>query len=345
MDPTLITMAGDPDHSRAPGEVVIGVDGGGTKTLAVIADARGHELARVVGAGANLQTVGALAVRDRLRSLFTTLVENVRDITTVRAVTVALAGVDRPADVPVATQAINEAIGSVALAHPAVRWALATGLPSVTNDAVAALAAGARTRDGVVVIAGTGSIAFGICDGKRARAGGWGSILGDEGSGYALGYDALRAVARAHDGRAPVTTLTDAILSHLGATTAPDLIGIVSAASWGVAETASLAPLVVLAAEAGDPVAVGIVTRGAHELSMAALAVIRELQFDPSRTLALVQAGGLWPASPLLRVEFERRVLAGAPFVRPVVSEAEPVHGAIWLARRDAGLLNEGLSA
>lgn len=319
--------------------VVIGVDGGGTKTIAVLADAAGHELVRAVGPGANLQTVGAIAVRDRLTALFAEILKHVGRPVTVRAVTVSLAGVDRPADVPVATDAIEEAMFAVSAHLPAHEWSLASGVPLVTNDAVAALAAGARTLDGVVVIAGTGSIAFGIRDGRRSRAGGWGSILGDEGSGYALGYHALRAVARAHDGRAPSTALTAAILARLRATTPPDLIGIVSAPEWGVAETASLAPVVLRVAEEGDSIAAAIVSDAAAELAMATLAVISDLGFDADQTLAVVQAGGLWPASSTLRHEFGRRLASGAPFAHPSVSEAEPVEGAVWLARRDADLL------
>jgi N-acetylglucosamine kinase len=327
----------------AANDVVIGIDGGGTKTVAVLADAFGHELARATGSGANLQTIGADAVRQRLEALFASVTDQVEHPVTVRAVSVSLAGVDRPADVPIATHAVEAAIASVAASRSRVSWALAMNVPSVTNDAVAALAAGARTLDGVVVIAGTGSIAFGIRDGHRARAGGWGSILGDEGSGYGLGYDALRAVARAHDGRAPKTELTDVILARLGATAPPDLIGIVSSPSWGVADTASLAPLVVRVAGAGDPVATGLVECAAMELSLSALAVIRSLGFDSSHPLAVVQAGGLWPASSLLRERFALHLHEGAPFARPAVSEVEPVQGAVWMARRDAGLL--GLSS
>ena len=325
----------------AGNDAVIGVDGGGTKTVAVVADALGHETGRAIGPGANLQTVGEATVRERLSTLFAELARGIGHPVTVRAVTVALAGVDRPDDVPVAIRAINDAIIAVAASYPDVTWRLTAGAPSVTNDAVAALAAGARTLNGVVVIAGTGSIAFGIRDGQRARAGGWGSILGDEGSGYALGYEALRAVARAHDGRADATRLTEAILSQLGAAVPPDLIGIVSSPAWGVAETAGLAPIVVRVAESGDPVALAIIEHAAAELSMAAVAVIDALGFEPTHPLAVVQAGGLWPASATLRQAFAHRLNARAPFAVPAMSEVEPVHGAVWLARRDANLFSE----
>ncbi len=324
----------------ASGDLVIGVDGGGTKTVAVLADASGREVARALGAGTNLQTVGAAVVRDRLSGLFEAILGGVTGAATVRAVAVALAGVDRPADIPVATTAILDGITAARMRSPGVSWSLPSGLPTVVNDAVAALAAGAETLDGVVVIAGTGSIAFGTCRGVRARAGGWGSILGDEGSGYALGYHALRAVARAHDGRAPETGLTGAILARLGVPSAPDLIATVSAPGWGVAETAGLAPVVVKAAENGDPVAVALVDEAAAELALAAVAVIDALPFDPDHHLPVVQAGGLWGASARLREQFAARLGQRTANARPAVLTAEPVLGAVWIARRDAGLLD-----
>ncbi len=342
MEPDV--RAGTPHVASPAGgiDVVIGVDGGGTKTVAVLADESGSELARATGQGTNLQTVGGTVVAERIAGLFGSVARQIGRPIVVRAVTVSLAGVDRPVDVPVATRAISSAMAAVAVAEPTVSWALTTLSPSVTNDAVAALAAGARALDGVVVIAGTGSIAFGIRAGERARAGGWGSILGDEGSGYSLGYEALRAVARAHDRRAPETGLTRAILAHLAAATPPDLIGIVSAPDWGVAQTASLAPLVVHAAEEGDAVARVLVDNAATELATAVLAVIGALAFDPAIPIPVVQAGGLWPASPLLRQGFATRLKTGAPFALPSVSEEEPVRGAVWLAMRDAGFVPGG---
>ena len=338
--------------------VVIGIDGGGTKTVAVLADSDGHELARSVGAGANLQTVGPVVVRERIGSLIRTILSGTTGAVTIRGLAVSLAGVDRPADVPVATDAILgaiadfEAVGQSphdASTHPDAgkdargpEWDLPGGLPIVTNDAVAALAAGASILDGVVVIAGTGSIAFGLCNGVRARAGGWGSILGDEGSGYALGIGALRAVCRAHDGRAPATSLTGAVLAHVGASTPPDLIGIVSAQTWGVAETAAVAPIVVREAETGDPVAGGLVDEAAAELVASALAVIDALPFDRFRDLPIVLAGGLWPASARLRDGFASRLSEHVPNALPSVLAHEPVQGAVWLARREAGLLSPG---
>lgn len=342
MEPRVGAMGPAPKSYDTGIDTVIGVDGGGTKTVAVLADVSGHELARATGPGANLQTVGASIVQARLATLFAEVAGQAGHRLTVRAVTVSLAGVDRPADAPVATRAIMAAMETVAVSHPDLSWALATGTPAVTNDAVAALAAGARTLDGVVVIAGTGSIAFGIHGGERARAGGWGSILGDEGSGYALGYEALRAVARAHDQRAPETSLTRAILTHLDVTTPPDLIGIVSAPDWGVAQTASLAPVVVRVAEDGDPVARALIDHAAAELATAALAVINALAFDPTVPLPVVQAGGLWQASTLLREGFAAQLKSGAPLAVPSVSGAEPVQGAVWMARRDAGFIAEG---
>src|SRR5690606_32133686 len=119
---------------------------------------------------------------------------------------------------------------------------------------------------GLLVIAGTGSVAWGRAeDGRAARAGGWGHLLGDEGSGYALGLEALRAVVRAHDGRAPETTLRDAVLSHARARAPEELIA--WAATAAKADIAALAPRVAAAAREGDAAARAIVDRAAHDLA------------------------------------------------------------------------------
>ena len=128
------------------------------------------------------------------------------------AVGLGLAGVDRPED-----RALFEG------------WAAGRfgGAPVViANDAELVLAAGTPDGWGIALISGTGSIVFGRSPhGEMARAGGWGHILGDEGSGYAIGVEALRAVMRAFDGRGPATALTDAVLLHWSLKTPPDLVG------------------------------------------------------------------------------------------------------------------------
>src|SRR5690606_31065822 len=173
----------------------------GTKTEAVLADADGQVIARARRGGANLAAHGELAVEKTLHELIEeTLGE--RDMH-VAAICLGIAGSDRQEDA-VVIRGIMRRIGARARIV-------------VTNDALIALIAGAGMKPGVVIIAGTGSIAYGVnARNEAARAGGWGYILADEGSGYWLGRQALRAVVRAADGRGPATALTPLVLEFFG---------------------------------------------------------------------------------------------------------------------------------
>src|SRR5439155_4739091 len=140
-------------------------------------------------------------------------------------------GVDRPADREVAESFAR---------------AVLPGVPTVLcNDAIAALYSGVGRAEGISVIAGTGSIIYGFApDGGRARAGGWGYHLGDEGSGWWLAEQALFSIVRAHDGRAPATALTARFLTKLALAEPTDLVTWAYSPSWTRDNVAALAPLV-----------------------------------------------------------------------------------------------------
>ena len=168
---------------------VIGIDAGGTKTVCQLADEHANVLAEARGPGANLQAGGELEVEKALHAVMAEALGHDRSIRP-SAICCGMAGVDRPEDVA-AVRAILTRIGEKADLL-------------IVNDALIALEAGAPGEAGVVIVAGTGSIAYGRdTEGHAARAGGWGHVLGDEGSGYWLGRQALQAVVRASDGRGP----------------------------------------------------------------------------------------------------------------------------------------------
>ncbi len=175
--------------------LVLGIDAGGTKTVCQLADDQANVLAESRGGGANLQASGELEVEKVLHHVIDRALVNAS--ARPAAICLGMAGVDRPRDADV-VRGILLRIG-----HRAQ--------PYVVNDALIALEAGVPGGAGVVVVAGTGSIAYGRdAQGRAARAGGWGYVLGDEGSGYWLGRHALRAVVRAADGRGRTTSLTPA---------------------------------------------------------------------------------------------------------------------------------------
>jgi len=202
----------------------------------------------------------------------------------------------------------------------------------VVNDALVALVAGAGDAEGVVVVAGTGSIAYGRDgSGRAARAGGWGYLLGDEGGGFWIGRAALTAVVRQFDGRGPVTLLTPMILEQLGLSTPSELIHEIYYRDVHRHVIAGLAALVQRAMEQRDAIAAEILSRAGAELASAAGSVITRLEMRGS-AFQTVLAGGIFRGVPSLVDDLTRRLSEIAPrtWVRPL--EVEPAIGAVRLA-------------
>jgi N-acetylglucosamine kinase len=295
---------------------VLGIDVGGTKTTCFLGDDHGRVVTTAGGQGANLQTVGELELEKVLHAVM-------EEATTRRSVTPAaiclgIAGVDRPDDAAI-VRGIMDRIGYKARVL-------------VVNDALIALQAGIGSEPGVVIVAGTGSIAYG-CDrhGFAARAGGWGYGLGDEGSGYWMGRMALHAVVRAADGRSEPTALTGFVLDHFGIARPQELLPLVRHADFKPASIATVAMYLQQACELGDAVAAGIVERAAQELTTAAASVTTRLALAGD-TFVFVLSGGMFKALPRLRSDVERLLAGIAPTSTCLHLEVEPALGALRLA-------------
>jgi len=266
--------------------MILGVDGGGTKTLAVAVDSAG----RVVGTGrsgpSNYQVLGLDAAVRSLRSAVRSALSSVPRTERLSRAVFGLAGADFELDrsrLERALAAMDELSGA-----PVV----------VRNDAEVALVGAVAGVRGVAVCAGTGAIAVGM-DGldRVARADGWGYLLGDEGSGYWIGLEALRAVVRREDGRARRgRELERAVLGSLQVEDAPALLDWTYGRPASVNDIAALAPLVLAAAAQGDPEAARIVHRAGERLGRATCAVVRRLGFS-GEAFPLVALGGLLQSS------------------------------------------------
>ncbi len=309
---------------------VIGIDAGGTKTVCQLADETGAVIQETRGPGANLQAVGELEVEKVLHDVMERAIRGSggagsgadRRARLPAAICLGIAGVDREEDALVVGD-IMRRIGQNARVL-------------IVNDALVALEAGVPGQPGVVVIAGTGSIAYGRnARGEAARAGGWGYVLGDEGSGYWIGRTALRAVLREADRRGEPTSLTGRLLMHFDVTKPQDLIHAVYYGGLQSTAIAALAPHVQEAYEEGDTVAAGILDGAARELTSSALSVARRLELLEEPCTFLL-AGGVFKGVPWLVTELTERLKAPAAQASVIRLEVEPASGAVRLALADA---------
>jgi N-acetylglucosamine kinase-like BadF-type ATPase len=298
---------------------VLGIDAGGTRTVCLLADERGTILSQARSAGANLQSAGEEGVQTVLRDVMD---QAIGDGPTPDAICLGVAGVDREEDAE-AVRSIMARIGRNARVL-------------VVNDALIALVAGVGDAPGIVLVAGTGSIAYGRNEqNQAARSGGWGHVLADEGSGYWMGLLALRAVVRQADGRDRATRLTEHVLAHFKVARAPDLIYEVYRQPLAPSAIAALAVYIQPAANEGDAVAQEILTSAAGELAAAAHSVARLLSLERTE-FPLVLAGGVMRTSPWLVREVSQRVARAVPGARPQKLDVEPAVGAVHLALAEA---------
>jgi len=311
----------------------LGIDGGGSRTQAYLGDERGRILAKAVAGPSNPLKVGieaakkeiSSAARAALRRLSPAAARDASQLVDARrgrrhhkpllvAVCAGVAGVDR-----------------AAVSRPLLAW-LRKAIPArhhlLATDAAIALHAALGTAAGMIVVSGTGSIAYAHNHrGETLRAGGWGTSFDDLGSGYDLGRKAIMAALRDFDGRGERTLLTPRICRALKLT---DITQIVPK-TLGPQQVAALFPLVLEAARRGDRVARRLLADAACELAQLALALARRLGLR--REVSVVCAGGVFRSSPALRRSFARCVHRRLPSARVRLLQREPVEGALAMAR------------
>src|SRR6266487_6347091 len=253
---------------------ILGVDGGGTKTLALLGDLHGNVLARGVSAASNYNAVGFEAACLALESAINMARQEYSG--EIAAMCVGLAGAGRKEDMELFRN-----------------WAVSKfpkTVVKVVNDAEILLTAGVPSGPALALICGTGSIVYGrTVTGELIRAGGWGYLFGDEGSGYAIRIAALRAVMQAYDGRGPETLLSELVLERYGLHTPPELVPAIYGAESPRSAVANLSDLVEQAAGQGDSVAIAILEESSRELARAIAAVYLKLG---ASTVPLVITGG-----------------------------------------------------
>ncbi|MCO6510907.1 MAG: hypothetical protein J5I65_08945 [Aridibacter famidurans] len=308
-------------HRRTPNELFLGVDGGGTKTLAVILSAEGEKLSEHTAGPSNPLRVGLKPAAETILESATRACDRIgRTTGGIISCVAGLAGVRRE-DLRLGMRRL---IGEM----------LPGAEVSVVTDAEIALLAATGGEPGLVVIAGTGSIVFGKNrQGKTATAGGWGPIAGDEGGAVSIAREALRAVARASDGRGPATALSVLAAEYFRASSAEDLIVAIYSPQMNYARLAGFAARVTEAAKEGDAVAKGIIRGAGEDLGAAACAVIRRLRMARA-DIRIGTVGGVFNAGGLLRRPFLETVRKCAPKALLVDPVSTPAEAAASLALR-----------
>jgi N-acetylglucosamine kinase-like BadF-type ATPase len=299
----------------------LGVDGGQTKTVAAIATAHGEVIGAGVAGPAN--HIHQREGESRMR----------RAVTGSAKAAAKMAGLRR-LDFASAYMAMT---GGAELAKQVLGEIAKCATVKAEGDAPAALASVTLGKPGVVVIAGTGSVAFGIApSGKQAVAGGWGYLMGDEGSGYRIALDAINACTRAVDGRASKTALAQAILAHFRAADLGHLHRLIYSGRLSRPRIASAAA-VVAAVAAKDATARAILARAGRELALAAATVIRKLGLD-KKDVVVGLVGGVFKAGEPLLAAFRRELLRRAPKARIRRPVLPPALACVLLAMREVGL-------
>ncbi len=301
-------------------KAVLGLDGGGTKTLLRLTTLQKHVIVEETGQSSNICSCGRDKARENLCSLIRQALADAPEGTEVEAACIGSAGLLTGEDAAFYEEILRRE----------------TGCPCVLarDDSVTALYANLEDQPGLSLTAGTGS----ICLGKNsrdhfARAGGWGHLFSDEGSAYAIAVQALRHSLWNVDGRGPATALLDLLLEAYGCTSAEELTAAVYGGREDKRQIASLSPLVDRAAEEGDAVAASILADASRDLLAMSQAVIRRLDlWDSAFTVYL--SGSVLLKSRLVREAFAQGLITSHPQVRVLPGRRDAAWGAIYLALR-----------
>ncbi len=304
---------------------VIGADGGGTKTDMILIDYSGHVLARAKGGSTNIQVVGGEKVKTEIISTASELIRQAGiNALEVDKMFLGLAGAGR--------KSCQDEILALFLN---TEW---QGRVAVESDALAALAGAFGNKAGIILIAGTGSICFGMDEnGNVFRSGGWGYLLGDEGSGYSIGNQAIIAALKDFDGRGPGTELRQAVEMKYHLESVDQIIPLIYQNKIDRSAVADLASQVFDLAEKKDHAAAGIILKTGEELGRLIAAVARKMKSENS-PLRVALIGGVFSRRDML-LDSMRGIL------QPDFPDAEigdpvfpPCAGAAVLALKEAGI-------
>lgn len=298
--------------------IFLGIDGGGSKTSCVIGD-ENSVLGAGTSGGSNVIRVGEAQARESLGTVIRAACAEAKIIPAqIKKTCVGIAGGARPEIANLVRRLLLELVG---------------GEIEIVGDQVIAMEAAFGDGPGVIVIAGTGSIAYGRnANGQLARAGGWGFAISDEGSGHWIGRAVVAASLRAYDqaGHDSTSPLLEGIMKFWDVTLVEQLVVMANSAP----DFSALLPTVLAATEAGDDIARNVLTQAGSEL--AALAgIVMDRIFGTDESAVVAVSGGVFCNCPLVRENFDENVQAAYPQASLKNELVDPASGALALARKN----------
>lgn len=309
-------------------QFVVGMDGGATKTAGLLSDLEGVVLAEETGGASNPQVVSPEKSAEVIVSLVEKLCAKANCPTNqVVAVVAGLAGAGREGD-KIRVKAATLAEGK--------KRKISVGAVTIESDGRIALEGAFKGRPGIILIAGTGSFALAKDHkGSIHRAGGWGRVVGDEGSGFVIGRDGLNIVAKHIDGRGKPTLLTKLVREKLGLSNQEKIINGVYRENFDVA---TVAPLVIEAAQAKDIECARILNKATFELSEHVRTLVNKIE-ESSRSrskISLSFIGSLLTHDNIYRKILTQKITFSLPQINVIAPEALPAFGAVLLSIRSA---------
>lgn len=293
---------------------ILGIDGGGTKTEVVVATEEGEILSRSYSGPSNWTSTPRKIAKENIIEGIESALKQVPGIK-IDLITAGVAGVTSR------EWELKEFLESLNISREVI----------VTNDAHIALAGAVLGMEGIIVIAGTGSISYGRRDNKEKRTGGWGYLLGDEGSAYDVGRRGMIAVLKAYDGRGENTLLLDMFYEYLGQGKIEALIRIIYERPKDI--ISGFAKYVVKAGEMGDRVALDILHNASYELSLLGVSTAQGLGYKSEDIFNLAYTGGFFKAKEIVVEPFTNFIKERFPNVNIFPAKAEPVVGAVILGK------------
>ena len=299
---------------------LLAIDGGGTKTIAVITDLKGNILASGRSQASNYQAIGKEVAKANLQTVIKEVINKVCGLdTTIRfdKVVLALAGIDTEFDQLFIKGLIEDLCHQINVKYNQL---------IIENDALSALLGLTCNQPGAVLISGTGSVAYAHNGtGIIARSGGWGHIVGDEGSGYWIGKEAIRAILKMADGRGSPTILKEKILEKLQLFSIDELYNWVYGNQCSVNTVSELAIIVDEYSTKGDAVAKAIIEKASEELISLLLIVMKKADIDRSAVAKIVLQGGVLMHNKFIRQQLQKKLENQFPQSILINADLEPI--------------------